>query len=80
MKIKLLVLAAITLLTIGSAQAKFNNGKSHDPAGEYEKFVVPPSNYDDYYDYYSEFFEFKLDQVSNLEVTIESALQNPFPA
>ena len=71
MKIKLLALAAITLLTIGSAQAKFNSGESHDPAGEYAKFAVSPGNHDDYYDYYNEFFEFKLDQVSSLEVTVE---------
>lgn len=69
MRIKLLVLAATTLLTIGSAQARFNTGESHDPAGEYVKFEVSPGENDGYYDYYDELFSFTLDQESSLEVT-----------
>jgi len=70
MKMKFVALAAITLLTIGSAQAKFNAGEFHDPAGEYEKFAVSPGfNYS--YDFYDEYFSFSLDQVSSLKVTAE---------
>ena len=68
MKMKFLAFAAVTLLTIGSVQAKFNTGELHDAAGEYAKFAVSPG-YNYGYDYYENYFSFSLGQVSSLEVT-----------
>ena len=69
MRTKFLVLAAITILTMGSAQANYSREELQDSAGEYTKFEVSPYNKNGYFGYYNKFFSFSLDRASNLELT-----------